>query len=329
MQILNLLDEMENVRKRKKADLFYRSAIIPFKKVIHIRNEIGFQSYHPYVIFSYYIFVGTLVMYFNHPVFLLTALILMICLNIIHDGGKELKKWLPFFIMMGILIVVLNPFLVSRGTNILFYFRGKQVTLEATIYGFVMALVIIIILMMFISFNITLNGNKFLFIFSRIFPRTAFLVMLTLRFFPLLRDRYDEITMVQQVKGKSLKKGSFFNRIKSGMIFIHILLSWSLEEAIQTADAMKARGYGSGPKSSYIPYHIEKRDWFVLGLMIVFYLLCLFGGFLGYGKIIIYPELGTLQFFFLDWIVYISMLLLFAIPVFVEGREKLRWTYSL
>lgn len=268
-------------------------------------------------------------MYFNHPMFLCSALIVILIVNLSQGGGDALKKWAGALIIMGTIMVVLNPFLVSRGTNILFYFRGKQVTLEALIYGVVMALTIVAILLMFVAFNITLNGNKFLFIFSRILPRTAFLIMLTIRFMPLLRERYDEIERVQQVKGKSLQTGPLLNRLKSGMLFLQVLLSWSLEEAIQTADAMKARGYGSGRKSSYIPYRIMGRDWAALMALTLLFALCLLGGYLGYGKIIIYPELGTLQFYPLDWITGLSMILLIAFPVLIEGREKLRWTYSI
>src|SRR5690625_1703174 len=298
------------------------------KKELYIMEN-GFRGYHPYVVFFYYLCTGFLIMYFKHPLFLLIALILLIFINISHDRGQALKKWTIPLVVMSLFFIMLKPFLVSRGTNILFYFRGKQVTLEALTYGVVMALTIVIILMMFISFNIVLNGNKFLFVFSRILPKTAFLIMLTIRFIPLLKERYDEIETVQQVKGKSLKAGSLINRMKSGMNFMQILLAWSLEEAIQTADAMKARGYGTGKKSSYIPYKIQGRDWASLILLTLLFAICLFGGSLGYGKIVIYPELGTLQLYLLDWITFISMILLLAFPIIIEGREKVRWTFSI
>src|SRR5690625_1037260 len=297
------------------------------KKELYIMEN-GFRGYHPYVVFFYYLCTGFLIMYFKHPLFLLIALILLIFINISHDRGQALKKWTIPLVVMSLFFIMLNPFLVSRGTNILFYFRGKQVTLEATLYGFVMALSIVTILLMFISFNIVLNGNKFLFIFSRILPRTAFLIMLTLRFMPLFKERYEEIDMAQRVKGMTLAHGSLFKRMKNGLTFVQILFAWSLEEALQTADAMKARGYGTGKTSSYIPYNMQARDWMSILYLTLLFSLCLFSGYLGYGKIVIYPELGTLQFFALDWVSFFSMILLFSLPLHIEGREKLRWTFS-
>lgn len=289
-------------------------------------RENGFRGYHPYVVFFYYICVGSLALYFTHPFFLLIALTLIIAVNLTHDNGRTLKKWAPALIMMSVFFVLLNPFLVSRGTHILFYFRGKQVTLEATMYGFVMALALVIVLILFISFNLILNGNKFLYIFSKILPRTGFLLMLSIRFVPLLKLRLDEITAVQRIRGLTIRQGKLRDRVKKSMITIQILLTWSLEEAIQTADSMKSRGYGSGKKTSYHPYKMEARDWCWLVTLVVLFTICSVGGLLGYGKIYIYPQLGTLHLYPLDWVLLVCMSILFAFPLLVEGREKLKWT---
>jgi len=228
---------------------------------------------------------------------------------------------------MSLFFIVLNPFLVSRGTNILFYFRGKQVTLEATMYGVVMAIALVSVIVMFVSFNILLNGNKFLYIFSKVLPRTAFLLMLAIRFVPLLKSRFDEIRAVQRVRGTTMTVGSLRQRARNGMHMIQILLTWSLEEAIQTADSMKARGYGIGKKTSYIPYRMEKRDWGWLITLLILFSICIWGGTLGYGKIVIYPELGTLHLYTLDWMLFGCMIVIIAFPLIVEGRERLRWKY--
>lgn len=289
----------------------------------------GFNSFHPYVIFFYYIAVGFLSMYFKHPLFLITIVLLLIFVTITHDGGEMFKKWLPLYIIMIASIVILNPLLVSRGTNILFYFRGKQVTLEALMYGIVMSLSIIAILIMFISFNLILNGNKFLYIFSRVLPRTAFLIMIAIRFVPLLKERLDEIIAVQRVRQMTISTGSIKERAKSGMLIIQILLTWSLEEAIQTADSMKSRGYGIGKKTSYIPYKMQKQDWSWLFLLIILFILCIAGGSLGYGKIVIYPQLGTLHLYPFDWLIYSCMVVIVSFPLIVEGREYVRWKFSM
>lgn len=291
--------------------------------------ESGFRSCHPYVVFFYYMCVGSFAMYFNHPVFLLVGCCVLCLVTMSHGGANALKKWMPTLLSMSLAIILLNPFLNSRGTHVFFYFRGKQVTMEATMYGVVMALSIVMILLLFISFNLVLNGNKFLFIFSSLLPRTAFMTMLAIRFVPLLKRRLDEISDVQRVKGMSMTTGSLRDRVKNAMTLLQILLTWSLQEAMDTADSMKARGYGTGKRSPYIPYKMDKRDKGWLATMGILFALCLAGGMLGYGKMIIYPALGTLQFYLLDWVLLACMLGVLAFPLFVEGREQFKWRFSI
>ncbi|MFC0014324.1 MULTISPECIES: energy-coupling factor transporter transmembrane component T [Allobacillus] len=272
----------------------------------------------------------TLAMYFNHPIFLVTILLLLIFVNISHDRGKDLRKWLPTLSIMSTLIILINPFLVSRGTTILFYFRGKQVTLEAFMYGITMALFIAIILVVFISFNLILNGNRFLYIFSKILPRIALMIMMAIRFVPLMKRRLNEIGDVQRLRGMSMTVGDFKTRVRNGMLRVQILLTWSLEEAIHVTNSMKARGYGTeGKKSSYTLYFMDKRDWVWLFILAGLMMLCFYGGRLGYGQMIIYPELGPWQFFWIDWIVFCSMFIITSFPLFIEGREKIRWKLSI
>lgn len=288
--------------------------------------ENGFRGLHPFILLAYYIASAILIMIYNHPVFLLTTLILLILVNISHDKGKTLKQWSIPLLFMGMVFALMNPLFVSRGTHILFYLGHRQITLEALMYGVYMSLMLMSIIVLFVSFNFVLNGNKFLYVFSKIVPRTAFLLMLTIRFVPLLKGRYDEIAAVQRVRGMTMSEGNLRNRARNGMSMIQTLLTWSLEEAIQTADSMQSRGYGLGKKSSYVLYQMERKDWWTAFIFAILLSVCLFGSAYGYGKIIIYPELGTLQFYLLDWLSFVSLCCLVAYPLIIEGIEHIRWT---
>ena len=266
-------------------------------------------------------------MYLNHPIFLMIACILLIIVNCTHENIDELKKWIPMLVGMSLMIILLNMFLVTTGSNVLFSVFGRMVTIEATMFGIVMALSIILILLLFISFNQILNGNKFLFIFSGFLPRTAFLTMLAVRFVPLLKKRLDEITDVQRVKGLTIASGSLKQRCKDGMTLIQILLTWSLEEAVETADSMKTRGYGIGKRSPYVPYKWTRRDYTWLLVLFCLLIICLVGGALGHGRIIIYPELGSLQLTRLDGLLLLNIIMMLSFPLLVEGREQVRWRF--
>lgn len=285
------------------------------------------MGFHPFVVFFYYLCVGMIAMYINHPIFLFIACLLMVAVNCTLENREALRQWTPLLAGMSLMIICFNVFLVSEGKHELFSFWGKAVTLEALVFGVVMALSIILILLLFISFNQVLNGNKFLFIFSKFLPRTAFLTMLAVRFVPLLKNRLDEISDVQRVRGITITSGTIVQRCKDGMTLIQILLAWSLEEAIETADSMKTRGYGLGKRSPYLPYKVTRRDLVWILALGSFLIICFIGGAFGHGRITIYPSIGSIEWSWMDWLLLLNIILILSFPLLVEGGELLRWKF--
>ena len=192
----------------------------------------GFHSLHPWVAFGYYIGAAFLIMLAAHPVFLIAGLIVLIILNGIQDHFRSLEKWWLGYIGIAVFFMLLTPLINRRGTHILFYLWGNPVMLEAFIQGIILTFSLLCLLVLFVSYNLVITPTKFLYLFARIMPQWALLTMLTIRFVPLLQRRLREIGAVQQTKEISVKKGSLLKRVKNGMQLIHILLEWSLEEAI-------------------------------------------------------------------------------------------------
>lgn len=288
----------------------------------------GWASYHPLTTFIYYTGVIVLVMLHLHPVFLMAACAGLILLHWVQDRARELRRWLvPLLIMAGI-IVFLNPFLSTRGTHILFYFRYNPVTLEGVVYGVTFALSLLCVLIVFVSLNKVMTANKWFFLFGKFVPQVTLLLILAIRFVPMLQRRIREIQTVQQMRGVSVTVGSLKQRAKSGMLFLQVLLTWSLEETLTTADAMKARGFGVGKRSTYFPYKMEGRDWAVCTVLGIWLVVCLIGYFHGYGVLTIYPELGAIGLTVTDWGVLTAFLLFITMPLMIEGSESWRWHYS-
>ncbi|WP_017755525.1 energy-coupling factor transporter transmembrane component T [Calidifontibacillus oryziterrae] len=290
-----------------------------------MNNHQGFYALHPAVSFIYYVGLFSLSMLFLHPYFLITALISVVLLNIFHDRGKKLRKGLFFYIFIGIVILIINPLFSHRGATILFYFLDQPITLESIMYGFLIMLSILTILIAFLSFNFTISEDKFMYLFSSFAPKTTLLIMMTFRFVPLLKRRLMEITVVQKANGISVMSGALKQRAKAGISLLHILLTWSLEDAIQTADSMKARGYGLGKRSSFYTYRFYNQDIFLLiwlsVLLIVLFIIALFGQ----GSLEIYPQLEALQMSRIEYTAFGLFFLFLFTPHIIEGRELLRW----
>ncbi|MED4731064.1 energy-coupling factor transporter transmembrane component T [Aneurinibacillus migulanus] len=285
----------------------------------------GFASLHPVPCMIYYAGVILFSMLLFHPVFLLTAVVVIVMLNLLHNSGNQLRRLLPFYLLMGGSVALLNPLFSHRGRYILFYFLDQPITLEAIIYGVTMMLSLLTILLTFVSYHHVITTDKFMYVFSVIAPKVALLILMTMRFVPLFRRRLYQITMIQKMKGISVGRGTLRQRMRHGMVLLRVLLTWSLEEALQTADSMKGRGYGITRRSMYVIYRMERRDWFILSAMVLAELICIIGWAYGYGVLQIYPHLEAMALTWDERAVYGVFCVFLLTPVFLEVRERVVW----
>ncbi|MFA1820315.1 energy-coupling factor transporter transmembrane component T [Virgibacillus oceani] len=287
----------------------------------------GIRSFHPFVLFVYYVLIIIGLMLYQHPLFLAAAVLLIFCFNFMLDKGKQLKKWGWMIGIMFTLIILLTPLFNRRGNHILFYFFDNQIMLEAVIQGIMIALTLAGILAVFVTFNIVFTADKFLFLFSKVLPQWALLTMLSMRFVPLFIRKIKDMQHIQQVKGLSINQGTIRQRAKNGMQLLQMLLTGSLEDSIQAADSMSARGYGLQKRSNYQAYAMQSRDWAVFGYLLVVFIFLFFGWVHGDGVLQLLPVLepviltGREIFYFIIWLFFIGF------PILAEGKEVLHWKY--
>lgn len=284
-----------------------------------------FHDFHPFVTFIYYVGAISLLMIMLHPVFLVAAFLIILGINYQQDRCKGIKRWRYFILFSGLFIVVLNPLFNERGLHLLFIIFEHRVTLEAVLYGGITALSLIGIVSLFVSYNEVMTPNKLLFLFARVLPQFAVLLMLTLRFIPLMKRRLDDISAVQQSKAITVTTGTLRDKAHNGLLFVQVLLTYSLEEAIQTADSMKARGYGSGKRSAYEHYRWHSGDVWAISFLFLLLVGSLIGRMLQYGHLTIYPVMESIQLTQLEPLILLVFVLYLSFPLLVEGGSYLKW----
>lgn len=287
--------------------------------------RIRFERYHPLVTFFYYAGTILLLLLMLHPIFLLFGLAYMLILNFLTDRLKGMRRWLLLIMISVFFMMFLNPLFNERGRHVLFEINDHRFTLEAFTYGGMNALSVIDVIILFVSYNVVMTPNKILFIFSKFLPQLAVLLMLTLRFIPLMRRRMEEISLIQKSKGYSTAYGKWGTKVKTAMLYVQTLVTYSLEEAIQTADSMKARGYASGKRSSYEYYRLKTHDIIALLFLSILVIHVIFGRFGGYGYLSIYPLMESWSLTGRDWQVLISFSLFLCFPIIVEAGGVFRW----
>ena len=125
--------------------------------------------------------------------------------------------------------------------------------------------------------------------------------------------------------GRDVSKGSIIKRAKNGLNILSIMTTWALENAIETADSMKARGYGHSGRTSFSIFKFDKRDAKTLLAILFFGIYTLVGAINGAMDFYYFPSIEATGFSVYKVSVFISYLLLCISPVIIELREVRRW----
>lgn len=62
------------------------------------------------------------------------------------------------------------------------------------------------------------------------------------------------------MRGAGCVQRRLIKRAKHGIKIMSILVTWALENAIDTADSMKDRGYGLPGRTAFSIYRFDRRD---------------------------------------------------------------------
>ena len=224
-----------------------------------------FKTYHPIVNFIYFLLVIGLSMFLMHPVSLGITLFSAIVYIAVLKGKKAMLISIFSAIPIMLLGAVINPLFSHEGITILTYLpSGNPLTLEAFYYGFAAAAMLMAVIIHFTSYNEIMTSDKFIYLFGRIIPSLSLVISMTLRFVPTFLARLREIKTVQKTLGVTMSEGSLIKRVRSATKILSILITWSLENAVETADSMKSRGYGLSGRTAYSIFRFEKRDLIAL-----------------------------------------------------------------
>lgn len=219
-----------------------------------------FAGYHPAVNFAFFIGAIVMGMFFAHPLFLMVSMAAS-TLYYLLLAGRAGMKFLISMIAFSLFLSLLNPVLNAQGETVLFrYLKGRPFTLEALAYGIVTGGIFFTIMVWFACYNKLMTSDKFLCLFGRFAPALTLLLTMVLRLVPNFKKKAAAIVGARKCVGRSPENGSAKERLSHGAEILSVLTSWALEGAVETADSMKSRGYGSGRRSQFSVYRFRGGD---------------------------------------------------------------------
>lgn len=285
-----------------------------------------FKKYHPIVNFIYFVFVIGFSCFFMHPVCLCISFFSGFTYSVMLKGKKQARKNLIYMLPMLIAMALINPAFNHEGVTIIHYLpNGNPLTLESIIYGICAAAMIVSVICHFSCYNEIMTSDKFIYLFGKVIPSMSLVISMTLRFVPKFSAQLKVVTDAQRCMGRDVSNGSIIKRAKNGLNILSIMTTWSLENAIETADSMKSRGYGIAGRTAFSIFTFDRRDKKALICILLLGTYTLVGNLMGGMYFRYFPSIKMTEISVFGISVFLAYLLLCICPITIEIWEVRRW----
>lgn len=286
----------------------------------------AFSSFHPLVNFIYFLAVLLFSMFFMHPVCLVVSVLCAAVYAVYLKGKSMIGFSVKFMLPVVILAALINVLFNHQGVTILGYLpSGNPFTLESLVYSFAASFMLVSVIEWFTCYNRVMTTDKFVYLFGRIIPALSLVLSMTLRFVPKFNLRFKLTKSAQRCIGRDTQTGRKITRLKNGIKIFSIMITWSLENSIETADSMKSRGYGLPGRTAFSIYRFEKRDIIALGTVVLMSAYLITGKALGFMHWTYYPRISEMGLSAYDISLYIVYIALCLLPMIINLREDVKW----
>ncbi|MCR5782028.1 MAG: energy-coupling factor transporter transmembrane protein EcfT [Clostridia bacterium] len=245
-----------------------------------------FSDSHPLPLILFFVCALFQTMTFTHPAVIAAGFIGALLYYILLKGRKALSFVLRFCLPTLVLVTFINGMTAHYGVTKLFTSPwGADIRLEPIVRGFVMGVTVVVALLWFACFYVTVTSEKLVFALSGGIPQISLIITSALRFAPLysrsMRESYD---------ARRVNSGGKSN-IKNAAKALEGTLYATAERSIITANSMEARGYGLPGAKRYVPFAFTPQDLALTVLTALFSAVLIAGFALGSTKTLYNPQI--------------------------------------
>lgn len=279
---------------------------------------------HPWVIAIYYMSIITVTLFTMNPLILGCSLVGSICFFILTHEIEQIIRTLFNYVFLFLILALVNPLFSHNGETILFFLNDQPVTLEALQYGVAVSTMLVAMMFWCKALYEGMTTDKFIYLFGKGLPKSALLLSMSLRFIPLMKQQSRKVSNSQKTMGLYAAE-SYTDKLFGRLRVFDSVITWALENGIETADSMKARGYGLKGRTSFSIFTFRKEDGFFLTVILLLSVFIADGFRQNLFEYSYYPVTSHISISFKSCAGYISVLLLALMPALVEIKEKIKW----
>lgn len=264
---------------------------------------------HPLIAFLYLAAVMGMTIFTRNPLLIGLSLLGAAALLLLSGKGRLLLWSVPTVL----LCAVTNPIFSHRGETVLFFAGDSAFTLEAVIYGAIFGGMLTAVCGWSVCAVRFVTADKYIWLFGRILPVSGLVLSCSMRFVPLFIRRTLSFSASQGAEGIGERLTAFSSS-----------LGYSAEQAMVSADSMKARGYGCARRTSYSLYRFGMRESLQLLIIAALAVSGVTLLIVGAGAFECYPRITELSCSATDTALYIIYGTLCLLPSIAALWEQLR-----
>jgi energy-coupling factor transport system permease protein len=284
-----------------------------------------FAGYHPLLNYLWFAYVILVPIFFFQPMVLVPSFVSALAYSLYLGRGRAVRFALCFVLPLMLLAALFNPLFNHRGATILFYLHYNPITLESIIYGAATALMLGSVLLWFTCYNALMTSDRFLYLFGRVVPAMSLIFSMALRLVPRYQVQAARIASARRGIGFDVASGNLLARVKSGGEIVSVMVTWALENGIETGDSMLARGWGLPGRTAYSNYRFDTRDRVFLPVLVVLAATSLVALISGAASVLYYPLFTMENIWPLAQVASVCHGVLCVLPLALEVREDLLW----
>ena len=295
----------------------------------------AFDLFHPVVALAYFAAMLVLSMAAMQPVYLLIAFVGALAYGFALRGVRATARALAWQVPLVVVVAAANPLFSASGSTELFRIGVRAFYLESLVYGACAGMMLADVLLVFSNAARVLTSDKVMALFGNLVPTIGLMLSMVARLVPQFVRRGQDIGDAQRActaarpqaartaKGEGARdRRSRGAALRDNLRLTSVLMGWSMEDSLETADAMKARGWGSGARrTTYARHRFRRFDAVALACVAALAAASAASAWAACSQFRFYPAIAG----FAPWYSYAPFALFAVLPLLMEARERLLW----
>ena len=281
-------------------------------------RHIAFDACHACVPAALFASILLLTMFSVQPVLVALSLTGALAFSALARGPRATLLGLRWQLPMLALVCLANPLFSASGSTLLMRLGPVCVYAESLAYGAVMGALMVAVVVWFEDAAAVLTQDRLLSL-GRGSSSVALVVSMASQLTPQLLRRSRGVEASLSACSAAGPRPGLRERLtrESGQ-----LMTWALEDSLERADAMRARGWESGVRrTSYRADILRESDAAKTCGVVVLALLCAFLAAVACGQWSFYPVMPAL----VCWWGYAPYAALMLLPAAAAVAERIRW----